>query len=202
MILSYLKTLEDVLAFDGTCWLFHCVVQDSAVWPHLLDNRFGKGRSTTIAQSRVTLQSWYSAAKVDNEELDRARRLFFRSAQMEYLKLHFIETFREKKRFLRVNELENWSQATRASLQRYYWGAAVLEEEGKQYFVVLASLPPSDAEEQEADVGLKEKAVFWRGLPVVPFDCFREAGNKHNVIARLYGRKGDILLAASNEDIR
>ena len=145
MILSYLHSLEDVLAFSQTCALFHVVVQSSRVWPILLDNSFGAGRSETIAQSRISLQSWRSGVRVSREDLDQARKAFYRRARAEFMKLWLLGRFnaRHCPQWSAIQGREDILTDKRAKdLAPWFWGAEVITVPGTNDDVCVVLAEP------------------------------------------------------------
>jgi hypothetical protein len=199
IILEYLVELEDVLAFGDVCSAFFMLVQQSRVWPNLLDSRFGAGRSQTLAESKVTLDAMWGHRKALNEDIDFARKTFYRKAKFEFQKLYVIELLQRK----------GWVKDLEGSM---FWGCAVLHLEKTANFnggdfCVLVTSPGhvsdtnSDSwydSNQELYVNLCAEMMYWRRIPIIPWECFKGQHNVASLICRLYNGRGDnIVLGAT-----
>ena len=185
LILGWMTSLDDVTSFSHVCRLFNNVARASRVWPRVLDTRFGAGTSTTIAQSRVTLDHIYNGGrKVANEELEQAQARFHRRAKQEYQKLHYRSLF------------QNGNGPNELLGGKLYWGCDVIAlDNDEPQFVFLVSLGHG-GQCDEYDTELKAKPFFWRGTPVLPWEACE---GRLNVIVRMYCNHRDVLMATSRK---
>ncbi len=218
LVLGFLSSAEDAVNFGRTCLLFAHVLRASRVWPRLLDGRYGDGMSAVLAQSRAVLEAVQEHRRVETAELVAARETFYRRARLEMIRLHLLRLgafelplyltvqFRQFGELRVFPDIVEWHAAEARHEQRkkkekrlsnlggLYWSAAVfrLPEDPTPVLAVVVAAPHGHEEQLD---WLRLRPVFWKGLPVLPFDVFRE--RCVNITVRLFGAKQSIVLCAT-----